>query len=159
MIGKKITLEFKSTRYNSHCSRSVKGSRRVRAKTSSNGFKETATKQVIDTEGMVAANGGDMIQRVDKSSNKNNGDTKLRESSSANKANNADISAEANSIETNDIDAIDVAIKDEQNNLNLNQKDQDVKTDTYSKKFERNVLGTTYYRAWPQMEKSSDTQT
>ena len=113
-------------------------------------------KQVIDTELIVAANGGDKIQR--RSSNKNNEET-IRRESTGNKANNADVSAEANSIETNDIDAIDVAVTDEQNNLNLNQKDQDIKIDTYSKKFERNVLGTTYYRAWPQMEKPSDTQT
>ena len=112
-------------------------------------------KQVIDSDLIVEANGGDKIQHTD---NKNNEET-IRRESSGNKANNADVSAEANSIETNDIDAFEVAVKDEQNNLNLNQKDQDIKIDTYSKKFERNVLGTTYYRAWPQIERSSDTQT
>ena len=116
-------------------------------------------KQVIDTELIVAANGGDTIQRRDnRSSSKSNGET-IRRESVGNKANDADVSAEANSIETNDIDDIDVAVKEKQNNLNLNQKDQDIKIDTYSKKFERNVLGTTYYRAWPKMERSGDTQT
>ena len=108
-------------------------------------------KQVIDTDLMVAAaNGGDVIKRNSNVSSKG-GDT-IQTVSSTSKANNADISPEANSIETNDID---VTIHDEQNNLNLNQKDQDLKTDTYSKKFERNVIGSSCYRAWPQVEKSS----
>ena len=104
---------------------------------------------------MAAANGGDMIKRNSNASTKNGSDT-IQNNSSTSNANNAEISPEANSIETNDID---VTIHDEQNNLNLDQKDQDIKTNTYSKKFERNVLGSTYYRAWPHVEKSSQPQT
>lgn len=149
------------------CSRrSVKGSskRKGKAKATSNGIKETSMEEVTKADLIVSANGGEIIQRK-----KGSTSASPREGSSSSSAQRHPSVSDANtkpgdtsSPEANDVEDINVTIHDEQNNLNLNRDegDQDFKADSYSKKFDRNVVGASYYRAWHPMEKAvNDTDT
>ncbi len=67
-------------------------------------------------------------------------------------------SAEAVSIEANDFDVITVD-QEEQNDLNLNRRHAGAedKSAVYSKNLEGNLFGTSYHRAWPRVQRATQT--
>ncbi len=69
-------------------------------------------------------------------------------------------SAEAVSIEANDFDIIQVTVdQEEQNDLNLNRRHvgAEEKSTSYSKNLEGNLFGTSYHRAWPRVQRATQT--